>query len=524
MSVFQPTVVRNGQKTKATTWSIRYRNAEGKLTQENSFLTKDEAAVRLRDAKRDVKEERAGILTKKFKQHEKPLAEHITDFEKSLEDRETGQDQRQLVIGRLKRAFEASGFKSLGDLNAITLQGQLAKLRKDGLSQQTIKHHVKHAKQFTKFLIEDDRIEVDPFRKLRPPKVTERKHQRRALTPEECVRLFKAAREGKSKFGLTGPEREALYRTAVQTGYRAAELGRMVVANVHLDGDVPHISLSAAKTKNRNDAKIPIRDAATVEFLRTWIGGKSGDARLWPGNWAANRYGGKLIQYDLKAAGITYEIDGRKADFHALRYTFITNAIKSGEHPAAVQRLARHCDINLTFGVYADLGLEDLYHGALRGPAVRPPTATKGESPTQSQQDPTATKCETPEPAEQETGAKSVAPNVALPRVSDRPVVTPDVTTQGVNGKRSRSPRRRKSSPKTQGATGDSSTCRPMSQTDSAERVGFEPTMPLQACRFSRPVQSAALPPLRDICRQTFKSNRLVSMSDLCHPFRHPGA
>ena len=31
-----------------------------------------------------------------------------------------------------------------------------------------------------------------------------------------------------------------------------------------------------------------------------------------------------------------------------------------------------------------------------------------------------------------------------------------------------------------------------------AERVGFEPTSPVKGCRFSRPVYSTTLPPLRD--------------------------
>ena len=36
-----------------------------------------------------------------------------------------------------------------------------------------------------------------------------------------------------------------------------------------------------------------------------------------------------------------------------------------------------------------------------------------------------------------------------------------------------------------------------------AERQGFEPWMPLLTCRFSRPVQSAALPPLRGLLHWT---------------------
>src|SRR5690606_1831362 len=85
---FRPTIVRNGVKTQASTWSIRYPNAAGKRVQENGFKTRDEAAIRLRDAKREVNEERAGIRTSRIKQNEKPLAEHLNDFQQSLEDRE----------------------------------------------------------------------------------------------------------------------------------------------------------------------------------------------------------------------------------------------------------------------------------------------------------------------------------------------------------------------------------------------------------------------------------------------------
>ncbi|MEZ5952113.1 MAG: tyrosine-type recombinase/integrase [Planctomycetaceae bacterium] len=103
-------------------------------------------------------------------------------------------------------------------------------------------------------------------------------------------------------------------------------------------------------------------DPEVVQFLKSWIAGKSRQAKLWPGNWATSRGGGKMIRAVLEAAEISYEVDDRKADFHALRYTFITNLIKAGEPPAYVQRLARHSDINLTYRVYTlDLGLEDLW-------------------------------------------------------------------------------------------------------------------------------------------------------------------
>lgn len=48
----------------------------------------------------------------------------------------------------------------------------------------------------------------------------------------------------------------------------------------------------------------------------------------------------------------------RVVDFHALRYTFITNLARSGVHPKMAQSLARHSDINLTMNRYTHTALE----------------------------------------------------------------------------------------------------------------------------------------------------------------------
>lgn len=495
MSVFQPTVTRNGQKTKAKTWSIKYRNANGKRVQENGFKTRTEAAIRERDAIREVREERAGIRTPKIKQNEKPLDDHLTDCLQSLEAKGVSPDQVKLVKGRLQRAFNDCGMLLLSDLNTNDFQTYLAAIQKKGMSQQTCKHIVRHAKQFVRFLIDDDRVAVDPFKKLRPPKVSERRHQRRALTPDECTRLLKAVRTCRAMYGLTGTDQEALFLTALHTGYRASELSRLVVANLNLEGEHPHISLAAPNTKNRAEARIPLQFPQVVTFLKAWSDGKARDAKLWPGEWASSRGGSKLMRQALKAAGIDYEVDGRKADFHALRYTFITNLIKAGWHPAYVQRLARHSDINLTFRVYTDLGLEDLYHGKLQQGDQAP--SSRNGNPRGRSSKPESQPEESPDD-EGET-AKSVAPNVAPQVVAECLSASQDVTAvPPARGEESRtsSPKR---SPKTQGATGDSSTCRPVSQNVSAERQGFEPWDELPRLRFSRPVQSAALPPLRAV-------------------------
>jgi hypothetical protein len=49
---------------------------------------------------------------------------------------------------------------------------------------------------------------------------TDRCIVRRALTADECRRLLEATRAGKPNAGLTGADREMLYRLALETGLR----------------------------------------------------------------------------------------------------------------------------------------------------------------------------------------------------------------------------------------------------------------------------------------------------------------
>ena len=43
---------------------------------------------------------------------------------------------------------------------------------------------------------------------------------------------------------------------------------------------------------------------------------------------------------------------GRFADFHSLRHTFVTNLCKANVSPKTAQTLARHSDIRLTMNIY----------------------------------------------------------------------------------------------------------------------------------------------------------------------------
>ncbi len=76
------------------------------------------------------------------------------------------------------------------------------------------------------------------------------------------------------------------------------------------------------------------------------------------------------------------DAQGRYADFHSLRKTFITDLSKSGVSPKMAQSLARHSDINLTMNVYTDVVLEDQAIAIELLPEL--PTILPAPSPTNS--------------------------------------------------------------------------------------------------------------------------------------------
>jgi integrase len=117
--------------------------------------------------------------------------------------------------------------------------------------------------------------------------------------------------------------------------------------------------VQAAYSKHRRQDVLPLHPSLVV-LLRPWLASKPANGPVWPGNWAKGKEAGVMLRHDLEAAGIPYvDENGRYADFHALRHTFITNMVKSGVSPKAAQSLARHSTIDLTMNVYTSLTVHD---------------------------------------------------------------------------------------------------------------------------------------------------------------------
>jgi integrase len=235
-------------------------------------------------------------------------------------------------------------------------------------------------KSFCNWLVKDRRMADNPVAHLsRINARSDVRIKRRSATPEELARLIDMAeRSERSIRGLTGPERAMLYRVASGTGFRADELASLTPASFDLQADPPTITVAAAYSKRKREDIQPVAshlaelvrpwlasriesgrdDSADVLPLRRNTGDSGSSGAVWPGTW--HERAADMIREDLNVAGIRFETDQGRLDFHSLRHSYISGLAAAGIHPKTEQELARHSDINLTMGVYTHVRLNDL--------------------------------------------------------------------------------------------------------------------------------------------------------------------
>ncbi|RUL81297.1 tyrosine-type recombinase/integrase, partial [Tautonia sociabilis] len=308
------------------------------------------------------------------------------------------------------------------DISASRVSGQIAELRREGLSAQTCNFYLQAAKQFVRWLVRDRRTADNPLAHLKGANVKlDRRHDRRALSPAEIAALIEAARRGKPMRGLSGPDRAMLYLVSACSGLQASELASMSPSSFDL-GPNPTWSVEAAYSKNRERAVRPLHPDL-VAPLKAWLEGKPRDGRLWPGKWAEQMQAGVMMKRDLEEAGIPYR-DERKlvADFHSLRHTFITNLHRLGLSPKDIQFLARHSTITLTMDRYTHVDQSDVA-GALGRVSLFAP------------QKPCAEELGTPSVPELDGSAASSACTGACTELAQTPVPScPELSPDGTDG------------------------------------------------------------------------------------------
>ena len=374
---------RNGRGN----WIARWFDHNAKR-RERSTGTTDRATADRILAKHisDAQLRRDGVIDTRADQYAaanaKPLADHVQDWIDALTAKGITRKQVATLRVRVEGLIRSTKAERLSGLSASGIQSALGALRTgdNSLSLQTVHHHLRAIKQFSRWLRADGRLRDDPLAHLSGfNPATDRRHERRPLDADELRCLIRVTETATTWRGLSGSDRAMLYRVATGTGFRASELRSLTPRSFRLQDDTPGVVLRAGSSKRRTEDYQPIR-SDLADTLGPWMEHRKADQPIWPGRW--NEKAARMLRRDLRLARarwikassnsverrernesgfLAVEDDaGRVVDFHALRVSFITALARGGASVRAAQELARHSDPKLTMNVYTSLGIHDL--------------------------------------------------------------------------------------------------------------------------------------------------------------------
>ncbi len=381
--IFRPTYTvtdpKTGKRTKkkSRTWHIRYYTPDGERHRVKGYRDKKATENKAAELERRGIRVDAGLVDPADVHAKTPLAEHAQDFRRGLAAKGNTEEYVAKMLFRLTAVLDGCRFVKIADVQVSTVVEFLGTLRNEGKSVKTANDYLAAAKGFTRWLWRDKRAVLDALAGLSKLANGEAdvRHARRDFSPDELGRLFDAARHSPRTIRcLPGIDRHFLYLAACATGFRVSELQSMTPEGFNLDGDTPTATVQAACTKNRKAAVQPLL-LDVAEALRDYLASKPFGVPLWPDNPKApaeswRLHGAEMIRADLAEARAQWlsgfqdarqraqgeqgdflayrDAEGRYADFHALRHSFITMVGKAGVSPREHQDLARHSTYALT--------------------------------------------------------------------------------------------------------------------------------------------------------------------------------
>lgn len=388
------------KKAKTSKWYGWWTDRSGRRHRTPLYRDKAASLKKLAELETNSDREHVGLIAPGDEQLGRPLADHLADWERQLlakTDRERARNTAAMTAQRARLVLiDHCGCKLIRDIQPSKVleviggfrtnppsTGNKYKRRKH-LTASTLNYYLAACKQFCRWL-------ARPAERRAPINLLDGvegwqeglepdRHVRRALSADEIDWLLRVTPQTGMEFlGLSPTDRQALYLTALATGYRASELAALTPKDFELDGDEPVVVLGGADTKNAKDAAQPMQhDVANL--LRQFLAGR-GPGPVWPdAGWGWTKRASRMFYADLAAARLGWiseaksdqertdreksdflkaKSDAGWADFHALRHSFISGLARNGVHPKTAQELARHSSINLTMQHYTHLTLRD---------------------------------------------------------------------------------------------------------------------------------------------------------------------
>ncbi len=309
-------------------------------------------------------------------QSRRSIAEHLADFEAKMRAANRTAMHVSRTIAFVEQIATFANFTVAGDISADGLNRYARHLQDQGKSARTIHSRLTAMKSFTRWLADGGKLAHDPLAIVRKPSLHGKQtHRRRMLLPEEWPLLEAATLSAPVRYGMDGDERVLLYRTAIQSGLRAAELRSLRRTSLVLDAPRPFIRLEGSDAKNGHEGQQFI-DRSLADVLKVHSSAKLPTAKLFNLPHESNL--ARMLRSDLEAARDAWIAEaaanpaelirrqqsdflavkdhrGHVLDFHSLRHTCGSWLAISGAHPKTVQSVLRHSTITLTMDTYGHL-------------------------------------------------------------------------------------------------------------------------------------------------------------------------
>lgn len=233
--------------------------------------------------------------------------------------------------------------------------------------QRTVKRKIASVKAFFNYLDYEERIENNPFNRVRV-RFKEEQLLPRSVSQETLEKLLKYMHQQKGNEELSKWKRRLILRDICviellfMTGMRISELCGLHQDSIDLSKGIIRVYGKGAKERI-----IPIGNAKVLQLLKEY---EEEFEKEIEGNFFVNRYGDPLstqtvrlmLQHYTKAAGIEQHITP-----HMIRHSFATLLLERGVDIRIIQQLLGHASI-VTTQIYTNVASEqkkkilEMYH------------------------------------------------------------------------------------------------------------------------------------------------------------------
>jgi integrase len=289
---------------------------------------------------------------------EEVLGLYLADLQRQQAAEATIRHRRDKLSTLLRRC----GWKTLADVTAEAITRHLAGLSEAGCAASTTNAYRDVLHTFLAWCESQRYAQGNAAQSVKHADVRgPGPYRRRAFTAAELHQLLDAS-----------PRRSALYLAAALSGFRKKEIHLLERRDADLEAALWHVRPEV--DKNRRAWIIPVLPDL-LPTVRRLCEGLAPRDRLFP-----RKPGQDRLNEDLRRAGIVKVTpDGRRVNFHSLRYTFCT--LLARVLPIQeVKVFMRHLTLKRTADLYLDLGIQDLRQAVAKLPSIFPTHGVRGDT------------------------------------------------------------------------------------------------------------------------------------------------